>query len=81
MIKRTLMAQEKKKKQNKTRIIHKGTRTRLSDDIFAETSQVSRVVTFKVLNGKTSNLFTWQPTQLFLPGESHGQRSLVGYSP
>ena len=22
----------------------------------------------------------WQPTPLFLPGESHGQRSLVGYS-
>ena len=23
----------------------------------------------------------WQPTPLFLPGESHGQRSLAGYSP
>ena len=23
----------------------------------------------------------WQATQVFLPGESHGQRSLVGYSP
>ena len=23
----------------------------------------------------------WQPTPLFLPGESHGQRSLEGYSP
>ena len=23
----------------------------------------------------------WQPTLLFLPGESHGQRSLVGCSP
>ena len=23
----------------------------------------------------------WQPTAAFLPGESHGQRSLVGYSP
>ena len=23
----------------------------------------------------------WQPTQVFLPGEFHGQRSLVGYSP
>jgi len=22
----------------------------------------------------------WQPTPMFLPGESHGQRSLVGYS-
>ena len=23
----------------------------------------------------------WQPTPLFLPEESHGQRSLVGYNP
>ena len=23
----------------------------------------------------------WQPTPAFLPGESHGQKSLVGYSP
>ena len=23
----------------------------------------------------------WQPTPLFLPGKSHGQRSLVGYNP
>ena len=23
----------------------------------------------------------WQPTPVFLPGESHGQRSLVGHSP
>ena len=22
----------------------------------------------------------WQPTPVFLPGESHGQRSLMGYS-
>ena len=24
---------------------------------------------------------TWQPTPVLLPGKSHGQRSLVGYSP
>ena len=24
---------------------------------------------------------TWQPTPIFLPGESHGQRSLAGYCP
>ena len=24
---------------------------------------------------------TWQPPPVFLPGESHGQRSLVGFSP
>ena len=23
----------------------------------------------------------WQPTLVFLPGESHGQRSLAGYGP
>ena len=23
----------------------------------------------------------WQPTLVFLPGESHGRRSLVGYNP
>ena len=23
----------------------------------------------------------WQPTAVFLPGESHGPRSLMGYSP
>ena len=23
----------------------------------------------------------WPPTPVFLPGQSHGQRSLVGYSP
>ena len=23
----------------------------------------------------------WQPPPVFLPGEAHGQRSLVGYSP
>ena len=23
----------------------------------------------------------WQPTPIFLPGKSHGQKSLVGYSP
>ena len=23
----------------------------------------------------------WQPTPIFLPGESHGERSLVDYSP
>ena len=23
----------------------------------------------------------WQPTPVFLPGESHGQKSLVGYGP
>ena len=29
----------------------------------------------------SSILGSWQPTPVFLPGEFHGQRSLVGYSP
>ena len=28
-----------------------------------------------------SGISPGQPTSVFLPGESHGQRSLVGYSP
>ena len=31
--------------------------------------------------GQLSWWRAWQPTPVFLPGESHGQRSLVGYSP
>ena len=31
--------------------------------------------------GKTPWRRKWQPTPVFLPGESRGQRSLVGYSP
>ena len=32
----------------------------------------------KILNEQRRE---WQPTPVFLPGESHGQRSLAGYSP
>ena len=31
--------------------------------------------------GKIPRSRKWQPTLVFLPGESHGRRSLVGYSP
>ena len=31
--------------------------------------------------GKIPRRRAWQPTPVFLPGESHGWRSLVGYSP
>ena len=33
------------------------------------------------LGGEDRRRRAWQPTPAFLPGESHGQRSLVGYSP
>ena len=32
-------------------------------------------------SGKIPWRRAWQPTPVFLPGESHGQRSLEGYSP
>ena len=31
--------------------------------------------------GKIAWRRKWQPTPVFFPGEFHGQRSLVGYSP
>ena len=31
--------------------------------------------------GKISWRRAWQPTPLFLPGKSHGQKSLADYSP
>ena len=32
-------------------------------------------------SGRSPGGGKWQPTPVFLPGESHGQRSLEGYSP
>jgi len=31
--------------------------------------------------GKVPSRRAWQPTLVFLPGESHAQRSLAGYGP
>ena len=31
--------------------------------------------------GRFPSRRAWQPTPVFLPGKSHGQRSLAGYSP
>ena len=36
---------------------------------------------FHSLVGKIHWRRKWQPSPVFLPGESHGQRSLAGYSP
>ena len=57
-------------------------------------SQVARVVKNLLANagdirdngfnprvGKIPWKRTWQPILVFLPGESHGQRTLAGYSP
>ena len=32
-------------------------------------------------SGRSSGVGKWQPTPMLLPGKSHGQRSIVGYSP
>ena len=32
-------------------------------------------------SGRSSGGGKWHPTSVFLPGKSHGQRSLVAYSP
>ena len=32
-------------------------------------------------SGRFPRRWEWQPTPVFLPGEFHGQRSLVSYSP
>ena len=40
-----------------------------------------RSLGFDLWVGKNPWRREWQPTPVFLPGESHGQRSLVGYSP
>ena len=49
-------------------------------DLLASAGDV-RVVVFDSWVGKIPWRRAWQPTPVFLPGESHGQRSLVGYSP
>ena len=36
---------------------------------------------FEPCVGETPWRRKWQPTPVFLPGESHGQRNLVGYRP
>ena len=36
---------------------------------------------FRSLGWKDLLEKVWQPTPVFLPGESHGQRSLAGYGP
>ena len=42
---------------------------------------VMQVRGFNPWIGKMPCRRAWQPNPIFLPGESHGQRSLVGYSP
>jgi len=43
--------------------------------------QETKEMWFSPWVGKIPWRRAWQPTPVFLPGESHGQRSLVGYRP
>ena len=36
---------------------------------------------FDLWVGELSSSGAWQPTPVCVPGEGHGQRTLVGYSP
>ena len=49
----------------------------------ASTCQCRRLKRFEfdTWDGKVPWRRKWQPTPVFLPGKSHGQKSLVGYSP
>ena len=46
-----------------------------------ESSSQCRRQEFDPWTGKSPWRRKWQPTPVFLPGKSHGQRSLMGYSP
>ena len=46
-----------------------------------ESALQCRIPRFNFLIEKTCRRREWQPTPGFLPGKSHGQRILVGYSP
>ena len=46
-----------------------------------ESALQCRIRRFNFLIEKTCRRREWQPTPGFLPGKSHGQRILVGYSP
>ena len=41
----------------------------------------SQTLIFQIIGIDYTFVEIWQPTPVFLPGESHGQRSLAGYSP
>ena len=57
----------------------------LSIFVHFEMSCISKAIDIKCLYGnwirKIPWRMKWQPTPVFLPGKSHRQRSLAGYSP
>jgi len=53
----------------------------LSNTLMAQMVKNLPAMWFHPWVGKNPWRRVWQPTPVFLPGESHGQRSLVDYSP
>ena len=53
----------------------------LSGNEPASQCRIHKRLGFNPWVGKIPWRRAWQPTPVFLPGESHGQRSLEGYSP
>ena len=49
-------------------------------NLLANTGDTGDLDLIPGLGGKISWNRKWQPTQVFLPGKFHGQRSLAGYS-
>ena len=43
--------------------------------------QETQEIQVQSLGGEGEGRREWKPTPVFLPGESHGQKTLVGYSP
>ena len=46
-----------------------------------KSQNVKTMSVISLTNDIKETVLKWQPTPVFLPGESHGQRSLVGYNP
>ena len=51
--------------------------------VLVELLSIAEVINVDTVATTTTYLWggKWQPTSVFLPGKSHGQRSLVGYGP
>ena len=50
-------------------------------DLFKKIRDIKGRFNAKMGSIKDRNCMEWRPTPVLLPGKSHGQRSLVGYSP
>ena len=53
----------------------------LSIDIYQVSQSPTTIILLFISSFMALGRRQWQPTPVFLPGKSHGRRSLVGYSP